>query len=893
MSAETYLQELHSQYGKIKISSYNTELNFVDIFVPIELTAKVAIYYDNSSRISLSLSEIDTFISQNPSIELTIKRMELIDILNLNQHACIECSDLDIQLIIGYFVEFQFYKNIMHPDKLDLGNVNWTQELSSATSSVKRIPYVINLSELCEEIKIDDELEKALSFKFYREEASNHLLIISDTEEGGIDKKIKLLAAIRKVFPDNSAQYIFVVSNSAEWLKELIPSFSFVQTYKLNRLDISKQKKIVDQIDYFLNSQKVRSEKVASNFFAQIDESSIGTLVETHFWLRELFCLYYATDQIPLSHYRAASVVADKIMQLFFDVYLSRLEIKKNIIYDFFCEIIYLIYDQNINGDSLHSIGQKYRFSTGIIKYIEVLIKNNKCSLIEFNNNSNTFYLNLDSICAAMIARQISKDKHYTSIIQNKLIENYDKWKDIFINLIQLLEGEPALSMITLVLENLHETRTNKNLYILISATAYDCVQREDPDLIEKYISLRNELTDGLIEIINSESESTQIRYEALSLLSCIGDQRKLNLRIPQFIKIESGPVMLGGDNLTSGKPYPFNLEYPYLIAKVPITNFQYQCFLQENIDVILPYDENGIWDEERRTVEKRYLNHPVVGINVEEALRYCQWLQKQILLPHGYIVTLPSDAEWMKAMRGGITIGDHKNPNQIRIYPWGNEEKFENANIPECPMPFNNTTPVGLFPAGASPYGVLDLWGNVLEWTLTSWGGEDVNRPIFKPPYSLTDGRDDLTREDLRIARGGSYLFSEGAVKCSCRLNPKERLPDAGFRIVISPENKNTTIATSSDLDNLVLKDKSEEAAFLNDILYYKIQITRLIDDILSKLEEYETAAPDLYKKFRQAFTELSSYIEELDRNGMNEIKLMQIKIRFNSIRKDWKNRR
>ncbi len=892
MYAEKYLQELHRQYSKIKISSSNTELNFVDIFVPIELTAKVAIYYDNSLRISLPLSKIDTIISKNPAIELTIKRMELIDILNLNQHACIESSDLDIQLIIGYFVELQFYKNITYPDILNQGNSNWAQELSFSTSLVKRIPYVINMSELCDELETDEDLEKNLSCRFYREDASNYLLIISDTEEGDVDKKNKLLTAIKKIFHDDSTQYIFVVSNGAEWLKRLSSSSSLVQTYKLNRLDIAKQKKIVDQIDYFLNSHKVGSKKVASNFFVQIDESSIGTLVETHFWLRELYCLYYVTNQIPFSHYRAASVVADKIIQLFFDVYLSRLEVEKNKINDFFCEIIYLIYDKNITGDFIHSIGKQYGFSTGTIKVLEILIKNNKFSLIEFNNNSNTFYLNLDSICAAMIAQQISKDSHYTSIIQNKLIEDYDKWKDIFINLIQLLEGEPALSMITLVLENLYETETNKDLYILISATAYDCVQREDPVLIEKYISLRNKLTNALIDIINSESESTQIRYEALSLLSCIGDQRKLNLRIPEFIKIESGPVMLGGDNLTSGKPYQFDLKYPYLITKVPITNFQYQCFLQENADAIVPYDENGIWDVERRIVEKRYLNHPVVGINVEEALRYCQWLQRQISLPQGYIVTLPSDAEWMKAMRGGIAIGNHKNQNPIRIYPWGNEEKFENANIPECPRPFHNTTPVGLFPAGASPYGVFDLWGNVLEWTLTSWGGEDVNRPIFTPPYSPTDGRDDLTREDLRIARGGSFLFSEGAVKCSCRLNPKERLPDAGFRIVISLENKNTTVVSSKDLDNLILKDESKETSLLDDILYYNRQIKHLIDDILSKLEDYATVAPELYKKFRQSFSELSTYIEELESDGMKEDRLMAIKIRFNLIRKDWKNR-
>jgi formylglycine-generating enzyme required for sulfatase activity len=239
----------------------------------------------------------------------------------------------------------------------------------------------------------------------------------------------------------------------------------------------------------------------------------------------------------------------------------------------------------------------------------------------------------------------------------------------------------------------------------------------------------------------------------------------------PEMILIPAGEFLMGSnprkdrDAHTSQQPQHRLYLPDYYIAKTPVTNAQYMAFVRAS-----DHRQPSHW--RNRNPPRGEGNRPVVNVTWHDAMAYCRWLAQVTDVPY----SLPSEAEWEKGARG--TDG--------RIYPWGNDWDATRCNTIEEGK--KETTPVGAYPQGASPYGLLDMAGTVMEWTRSLWG-RDADRPDFAYPYDPEDGREvlDVGDDVRRVVRGGSFFYSRLFARCACRgwVDPDQAFFDRGFRIV------------------------------------------------------------------------------------------------------------
>jgi formylglycine-generating enzyme required for sulfatase activity len=276
--------------------------------------------------------------------------------------------------------------------------------------------------------------------------------------------------------------------------------------------------------------------------------------------------------------------------------------------------------------------------------------------------------------------------------------------------------------------------------------------------------------------------------------LAALGDPRRevTTLDAMQFCFVPAGSFTMGEGKET----HSVKLEQPYWMARFPVTVAQWREYLQRS---------GNAPDSERSMTG--YGNVPVANVTWHDARRFCDYLTQawQAVLPKGYIVSLPSEAEWEKAARGGERIPDvpryasvaqmgecvetplHFNVSPQRGYPWGEAFEADKANVSESTI--GETSAVGCYPLGASPYGCEEMSGNVWEWTRSLWG-KDWQKPDYGYPYVVEDGRENLDAggDVLRVVRGGSCYFRPVNARCALRSwdLPDSRFGYLGFRVVL-----------------------------------------------------------------------------------------------------------
>lgn len=194
-------------------------------------------------------------------------------------------------------------------------------------------------------------------------------------------------------------------------------------------------------------------------------------------------------------------------------------------------------------------------------------------------------------------------------------------------------------------------------------------------------------------------------------------------------------------------------------IGQSPVTNSEYYHFTADS-GFRLPRTWNGF------TFPEEMGNHPVTGISKLDALAYIKWLNGKT----GQVYRLPTEAEWEFAARG----------KDGRIFPWGNTFDPWRCNTSENAK--KATTPVGSYsPGGDSPFGMVDMVGNVWEWTNSIFGPYP-----FDPDYNQG-----LPSNKVRfVVRGGAWYYSRKLARCAVREGMKEDSIShlVGFRLAKTP---------------------------------------------------------------------------------------------------------
>lgn len=238
------------------------------------------------------------------------------------------------------------------------------------------------------------------------------------------------------------------------------------------------------------------------------------------------------------------------------------------------------------------------------------------------------------------------------------------------------------------------------------------------------------------------------------------------------MVYVPAGEFMMGSEaGLSNEKPVHAVYLDSYWIDQTEVTNSMYALCVQDG-DCERP-SNLGSYTRDNYYNAPAFANYPVIYVGWQDAQNYCEWAGAR----------LPTEAEWEKAARWD------EETQEARTYPWGNtfdgtllnfcdencQFSWKDATVDDG---YEDTAPVGSYPDGISPYGALDMAGNVWEWTADWYDGDYYAELVYDNPTGPATGT-------AKVLRGGSWSNNDNDVRAANRHSndPTLRLDCVGFR--------------------------------------------------------------------------------------------------------------
>jgi formylglycine-generating enzyme required for sulfatase activity len=399
-------------------------------------------------------------------------------------------------------------------------------------------------------------------------------------------------------------------------------------------------------------------------------------------------------------------------------------------------------------------------------------------------------------IQAYVAARHLSAEPDLPQRIARLAADGFALWRQVIlfaISRLALTDGnlQAALAAVSALAQPSQSASTDEEPDAMawrLVWLAGEAVAQLTPhcDLTEARQMVRD-IADRLTIVLEQGWLDPHERAQAGSVLDRMpGGDRRIGVSppAPAWCEIPGGPFWMG--EAESARLVDVG---QFWIARYPVTNAQYGAFVEATGHTPPSHWHGSL-------APPGTSNHPVVYVTWRDVNAYCAWWNERLYetqfwirrsgqwaiagqIPQSWCVRLPTSAEWEKAARGGLLIPAPDanelvdNPLPDRLYPWGNRWQLSTGeragDEKRCNVSESNvgaTTPVGMYPDGASPYDVMDVAGNVWEWCL-DWADPEKR---------------------YKIRRGGAFRYTHDQARCSAydRAYPGLAWPYIGFRPIL-----------------------------------------------------------------------------------------------------------